>query len=77
LGRGTRLAFKTMRLARDLILVICAVISTACLVYIAIHLDTAPAADEEVPRAESQLQGEMEGPARGGVRLARHFIRER
>jgi hypothetical protein len=46
-----------MRLARDLILVICAVISTACLVYIAIHLDTAPAADEEAPRAESHLQG--------------------
>jgi hypothetical protein len=42
-----------MRLARDLILVICAVISTVCLVYIAIHLDTAPV-DDEAPPAESQ-----------------------
>jgi hypothetical protein len=31
-----------MRLARDLILVICAVISTLCLVYIVFHLDTTP-----------------------------------
>jgi hypothetical protein len=31
-----------MRLLRDLILVICAIISTACLVYLAINLDTAP-----------------------------------
>jgi hypothetical protein len=43
-----------MRLARDLILVICAVISTVCLVYIAIHLDTAPAEEDEAPPAESQ-----------------------
>jgi hypothetical protein len=33
---------EAMRLVRDLILVICAVISTACLVYLAINLDTAP-----------------------------------
>ena len=30
----------TMRAARDLILVVCAVISTVCLVYIAINLDS-------------------------------------
>jgi hypothetical protein len=43
-----------VRLARDLILVICAVISTLCLVYIAFHLDTTPVEDDEAPPAESQ-----------------------
>ena len=37
-----------MRPVRDLILVICAVISTACLVYMAIHLDTMQA-DNSTP----------------------------
>jgi hypothetical protein len=47
-----------MRLARDLILVVCAIISTACLVYIAMHLDTASVEDTATPTARMDAEGD-------------------
>jgi hypothetical protein len=43
-----------MRTARDLILVICAIITTLCVLYIAIHLHTSPDEEDEAPPSESQ-----------------------
>jgi hypothetical protein len=44
-----------MRTARDVILVICAVISTACLLYIALHLDTTTEMDPDEPTPRANL----------------------
>jgi hypothetical protein len=44
-----------METARDVILVICAVISAACLLYIAYNLDTTPADETDEPAARVGL----------------------